>query len=177
MDSVPARDSVSHILAQWSEVRDDIDLVPIGVLARLLRLSGGLIQQARGWLDAEGLTWESFSLIVTLRRQGPPFAMRPAAILAESLLTSGALTARIDRVEGLGLVRRRPDPGDRRGVIVELTPEGLRKADAAISLHARELRALLGGIEPAELERLDALLSRALATVEARRAAGAGSGT
>jgi DNA-binding MarR family transcriptional regulator len=168
MDDSARPDSVDHILAEWATVRPDLDPLPIAIFARLLRVSGELGQSARSWLAEEGLTWEAFSLIVTLRRQGPPFAMRPGRILEESLLTSGAVTNRIDRVEKMGLVERCADPDDRRAVIVRLTSAGLARADAAIVRHTKELAVLLAPVDADALKHLDMLLSRVLAVLEDR---------
>jgi len=161
-----AEDSVAHLVADWRRERPDFDATPIGVLARLLRLSAQLNQLSREWLDSEGLSWEAFSLIVTLRRQGSPYELRPTDILRESLLTSGAVTNRIDRVEAMGLVERIPDPRDRRAIAVRLTAEGLQKADAAIAAHVAHLAQLFSPLGDDALKELDTLLSLMLATIE-----------
>lgn len=165
-------DSVTHLVADWKREYPEFDTLPIGVLARIHRLSNHLGQATRRWLDAEGLTWEAFSLIVTLRRQGAPYALRPTDILRESLLTSGAVSNRIDRVEKLGLVERRPSPDDGRATIVQLTPEGLRAADAAIQVHVAHLQEIFGPVGVSELMKLDALLARTLSGLEAAAEAG-----
>lgn len=159
-------DSVTHLVEDWIRERPDFDPLPIAVFARIHRLSSHLNQHTRGWLEAEGLTWEAFSLIVTLRRQGPPYALRPTEILRESLLTSGAVTNRIDRVEAMGLVERRPALEDGRAIFVRLTDEGLRKANHAISIHVAQLERLFGPVAADDLRLLDGLLAQILATVE-----------
>jgi DNA-binding MarR family transcriptional regulator len=167
-----AEDSVAHLVADWRRERPDFDATPIGVLARLLRLSAQLNHLSREWLETDGLSWEAFSLIVTLRRQGSPYALRPTDILRESLLTSGAVTNRIDRVEAMGLVERIPDPRDRRAITVRLTPEGLQKADAAIAAHVTHLAQLFAPVGDEALKELDTLLSLTLATIERAGTAG-----
>lgn len=166
MNILKSEDSVAHLVADWRRERPDFDATPIAILARLLRLSAQLSQLSRGWLESEGLSWEAFSLIVTLRRQGSPYELRPTDILRESLLTSGAVTNRIDRVEALGLVERIPDSADRRAITVRLTPEGLQKADAAITAHVAHLAQLLSPVGEDALGQLDALLSCTLAAIE-----------
>jgi DNA-binding MarR family transcriptional regulator len=116
-----------------------------------------------------GLTWESFSLILALRRSGRPFQLRPTDIYRESLLTSGAVTNRIDRVEKLGYVQRIADPRDRRGVIIRLTPSGRSLADRAIELHFRKLEDIFGCLSKAESRQLTVLLAKLLANVEQRQ--------
>ncbi|WP_191090121.1 MarR family winged helix-turn-helix transcriptional regulator [Histidinibacterium aquaticum] len=166
MTDPTTEDSVSHIVREWRRERPDFDAGPIGVFARILRLSGALSQRTKAWLDEEGLSWEAFSLIVTLRRQGAPYRMRPSSIIRESLLTSGAVTNRIDRVEKLGLVERAPDPDDRRAVSVQLTEAGLEKADAAIAAHVSHLHEVLEPLGEEQLEDLDRLLTAALSMIE-----------
>ena len=111
--------------------------------------------------------WEAFSLIVSLRRAGEPYAMRPTDIYRQSLITSGAATNRIDRVSKLGLVRRVPDPSDRRGIIVELTPTGKTLADRAIDLQFAMLDERLSALTRSERAQLSALLSKLLFSLEA----------
>ncbi|MGI1664210.1 MarR family winged helix-turn-helix transcriptional regulator [Palleronia sp. KMU-117] len=160
-------DSVTHLVADWARERPDFDPLPIGVFARIHRLSSHLSNRTKGWLEAEGLTWEAFSLIATLRRQGPPYEMRPTDILRESLLTSGAVTNRIDRVEQMGLVERRADLEDGRASLVRLTKKGLDAANAAIEVHQAHLWEVFGVLGGDELRALDAMLARTLALMEA----------
>ena len=167
LESPVGEDSVAHLVADWARERPDLDALPIGVFARLHRLSNRLHARTREWLEAEGLTWEAFSLIATLRRQGAPYEMRPTDILRESLLTSGAVTNRIDKVEKMGLVVRRPDPEDGRASLVRLTEKGFEAANAAIAVHQAHLREVLGVLGVERLEELDSMLARTLALVEA----------
>ena len=160
-------DSVNQLLEDWRRVRPDLDPEPVAVVGRLSRLGMLVTRRADQWLGPLGLTWESFSLIVTLRRAGEPFQLRPSALLQDSLLTSGAMTNRIDRVETMGLVTRLPDANDRRGVIVQLTPQGRELADRAIAVHFAQLDALLGVLEQDERAVLASLLSKLLGNLEA----------
>jgi DNA-binding MarR family transcriptional regulator len=137
-------DSIEIFISQWKKERPDLDPWPVGILGRTQRISAHLQSRAAKWLAPLGLTWESFSLLVALRRSGPPYALRPTDIYRESLLSSGAITNRIDQVEKKGWVRRHDSPTDRRGVIVRLTPAGRALADRAIEIHFRELAAQFG---------------------------------
>jgi DNA-binding MarR family transcriptional regulator len=159
-------DFVSSMIGDWRRQRPDIDPSVLEIFARVNRLSALLIKRSEQWLTPLGLTWESFSLIVSLRRMGAPYELRPGELLSVSLLTSGAITNRIDRVEAQGLVERRRDPNDRRGVVVRLTPAGRKLADAAIALHFEQLRPLMSPLSPAEFKTAGALLARLLHSLE-----------
>jgi DNA-binding MarR family transcriptional regulator len=161
-----ASDSIETLLTEWRRERPDLDAWPIAVFARLWRLSEILVREADTWLAPLGLTFESFSVLVTLRRSGPPYELNPTALYRESLLSSGAITNRIDRVEDAGLVRRLPDPNDRRGTNVRLTPKGFTLADRAIARHFANMGHLLASLELAEREQLTALLAKLLSSVE-----------
>jgi len=161
-----ASDSIETLLAEWRRERPDLDAWPIAVFARLWRLSEILVREADTWLAPLGLTFESFSVLVTLRRRGSPYQLNPTALYRESLLSSGAITNRIDRVEDAGLVRRLPDPNDRRGTIVRLTPKGVALADRAIARHFVNMGRLLETLELGERDKLTALLAKLLSSVE-----------
>jgi DNA-binding MarR family transcriptional regulator len=163
-------DSIEGLLSEWRRERSDLDPSPFGIFGRIWRLSTVMLSDAERWLAPIGLTFESFSLIVTLRRSGPPYELNPTALYRESLLSSGAITNRIDRVEGEGLVRRLPDPNDRRGTIVQLTAKGRKLADRAIQVHFEALNETLSGLNRAERDQLAKLLSKLLLSVEHRRA-------
>ena len=165
-----AADSIDGLLAEWKRERPDLDPSPFGIYGRIWRLSTTLLGDAEQWLKPAGLTFESFSLIVTLRRSGAPYELNPTALYRESLLSSGAITNRIDRVEREGLVKRLPDPNDRRGTIVRLTAKGRALADRAIKLHFEALTETLSALNRAERDQLAALLSKLLLSAEHRRA-------
>jgi len=139
------------------------------VFGRICRLSANLSAATAKWLAPLGLNFESFSLIVTLRRSGPPFELNPTMLYRESLVSSGAITNRIDRVETLGLVKRLPDPNDRRGTIVRLTRKGRLLADRAIELHFYSLAECLSDLRRGEQTDLARLLGSLLLSMEDRR--------
>jgi DNA-binding MarR family transcriptional regulator len=163
------RDSIAHFMREWARERPDIDPWPLGILGRIQRLSIQLQRlAAEDWLAPLGLTWENFSLLMALRRSGRPYQLRPTDIYRESLLTSGAVTNRIDRVELNGWVRRIPDAGDRRATLIQLTPDGRALADRAIALHFKRLEETFGCLTKAERHHLSAILSKLLGAVEQR---------
>lgn len=162
----PAQDSIDVFLNAWRRERPDLDPWPFAIFGRVNRLSTQFLKHAEEWLAPLGLGWESFSLIVTLRRAGHPFELKPRDFYRESLLSSGAVTNRIDRVEAMGLVRRRPDSKDRRGVIVCLTPAGRTLADRAIKHHFESLARTLSGFSVTERNDLARLLAKLLMAME-----------
>lgn len=162
------RDSVARLLSEWKQERPDLDPSPVGIQGRIVRLSAHILRQSENWLGPFDLSWEAFSLIVTLRRSGKPYELRPTDILRESLLTSGAITNRIDRVEKMGLVERRPDKEDRRSYVIRLTPAGKKLADKAIAGHFAAVDDLLSDLSSVEQKQLAALLSKLLGSMESR---------
>ena len=161
-----AADSIEDLLGEWRRERPDLDPWPFAIFGRVWRLAASLRADAEKWLAPLGLTFESFSLIVTLRRSGPPYELNPTALYRESLLSSGAMTNRIDRVEAMGLVRRLPDPHDRRGTIVRLTPKGRILADRAIKIHFEALAEELACLKADERKTLSSLLAKLLLAAE-----------
>lgn len=111
-------DSIDNLLETWHRERPDLDSSPSGIAARIFRLSMHLRRHAETWLTSMGLSWETFEIIVALRRNGAPFEMKPTALYKATFLTSGAMTNRLDRAQEAGMVSRRADPDDRRGALV-----------------------------------------------------------
>jgi DNA-binding MarR family transcriptional regulator len=128
-----ARDEVDDLVAAWQAERPDLDVQPLQVLSRVSRLERHLDRARRTAFAAHGLEPWEFDVLAALRRQGPPYELSPGALLRTTLVTSGTMTNRVDRLENAGLVRRRPDPEDKRGVLVTLTPAGQAQADAALA--------------------------------------------
>src|SRR5271163_3853214 len=152
--AAPLRDEVDDLIAAWRQQRPDLDVAPLQVLSRVSRLARHLDIARRGAFAAHDLeSWE-FDVLSALRRAGPPFQLTPGALLRATLVTSGTMTNRIDRLAEAGLVRREPDPRDKRGVLVTLTDHGLARADAALEdLLSRE-EALLAGLADGERQQL-----------------------
>lgn len=161
------RDDVDVLVSAWQRERPDLDVAPLQVLSRVTRLAHHLDQARRQAFSAHGLeTWE-FDVLAALRRAGVPYALSPGRLGTQTLVTSGTMTNRIDRLEARGLVRREPDPDDRRGVRVVLTAAGRSQVDAALQdLVARE-HALLSTLDPGEQDALAALLRSLLGAFDA----------
>jgi DNA-binding MarR family transcriptional regulator len=163
-----AFDSIARIISVWLRERPDLDGSAVGIHGRIIRLASHMLRRSDGWLNPLGLSWEAFSLIVTLRRSGKPYELRPTDILKESLLTSGAVTNRIDRVEEMGLVKRIPAKGDRRSYSIRLTPAGKRLADKAIEHHFVALKRSFNSLTDSEQKQLASLLEKLLSAAEAQ---------
>ncbi len=161
------RDEVDGLVAAWRAQRPDLDVEPLQVLSRVSRLARHLDLARRASFASHGLeTWE-FDVLSALRRQGPPYQMTPGALIRATLVTSGTMTNRIDRLAEAGLVRRKPDPRDRRGVLVTLTDQGRAEADDALADLLRRERDLLASLGPADQRTLAGLLRALLAPFDA----------
>lgn len=160
------KDHVDRILAQWRRERPDLDVSAMGPLGRLARLRAHVSREQEAVFADHGLTSASFDVLATLRRSGPPFQLSPGELLAATMVTSGTMTNRLDQLEKAGLVKRLENPEDRRGVIIALTPEGLKRIDAAVAAHVANQQRLVAGLTPEERDALDALLKKFLATFE-----------
>src|ERR1700750_1292565 len=152
------RDEVDDLVAAWRDQRPDLDVAPLQVLSRVSRLARHLDIARRGAFAGHGLEAWEFDVLSALRRAGPPFQLTPGALLRATLVTSGTMTNRIDRLAAAGLVRREPDPQEKRGALVTLTAEGRARVDAALAdLLGRE-EALLAGLDRGERQELAGLL-------------------
>jgi DNA-binding MarR family transcriptional regulator len=156
------KDAIDHIVEQWKRERPELDSSPTHVLQRITRL--GLLQEASfaDVMTRYDLTWGDFLVLAALRRAGPPYAMNPTALYASVILSSGGMTKRLDRLEHAGLVDRRPDPADRRGRLVALTPHGKDVVDRAAVDHLANEERLLGALSAAERRTLSGLLRKLL---------------
>jgi len=160
------RDEVDLLVEAWQRERSDLDLRPMQVLSRVSRLSHHLDRARRSAFAEHDLeSWE-FDVLAALRRAGAPYELSPGRLIKETLVTSGTMTNRVDRLTTRRLVQRLPDPHDRRGALVRLTDEGRTTVDGALEgLLARE-RDLLGGLDSSEHERLTTLLRTLVAPFE-----------
>jgi DNA-binding MarR family transcriptional regulator len=151
-------DEVDRLVAAWRRERPDLDVEPLEVLSRVSRLARHLDRARRLAFSEHGLEPWEFDVLTALRRAGDPYQLSPGQLLTQTLVTSGTMTNRIDRLAKRGMVERRPDPSDRRGVLVRLTPEGRNHADEALAGLLVQERALLGDLSPAQCDELAALL-------------------
>ncbi|HEY1883239.1 MAG TPA: MarR family transcriptional regulator [Candidatus Cybelea sp.] len=156
------QDRIDQILAQWKRERPDLDTKAMGLVGRIQRTAAALRPRLDETHSLSGLQGESFDVLASLRRSGPPYQLSPTELFREMMLTSGAMTNRIDRLEEAGLVSRRPDPTDRRGTLVRLTQKGKALIDAATPKHVANEERLLSGLSAREQLQLGDLLRRLL---------------
>ena len=157
---MPTSDEVDRIVDAWSRERPDLNFSPLRVLSRVGRLARHLDRARRTAFAASDLdSWE-FDVLSALRRAGSPYQLSPKLLLQQTLVSSGTMTNRIDRLVERRLVERRTDPNDGRGILVLLTRLGRDRVDRAISeLLTREAE-LLDGLSPGDQERLAVLLRK-----------------
>ncbi len=134
------QDAIDRLICQWKQETPDLDPRPMGLIGRVLRLSLLLQARVEEVLKPLGLSLWQFDVLVTLRRNGKPYRMSPTQLMHDVMLSSGAMTNRIDRLEKMGLVRRLPDPDDRRGVLIELTKQGKSLAEKAVAARFDEAK-------------------------------------
>jgi DNA-binding MarR family transcriptional regulator len=157
---VPERDGVDTILEQWQRERPDLDSSPIGVIGRISRLARELEARLEPVYKAHGLEPGWHDVLATLRRTGPPYQLRPTEFADALMLTSSGTTKRLDRLEHAGLITRAPDPADRRGTLITLTPKGLELIDNVTEAHLDNERNLLAALSESEQRRLADLLRK-----------------
>lgn len=148
------RDEVDGIVAAWQRERPDLDTTPMQVLSRVTRLARHLDRARRAAFAAHALEPWEFDVLSALRRSGPPYQLSPGRLVTETLVTSGTMTNRVDRLTERGLVSREADPADRRGVQVTLTAAGRAAVDAALDELLEQERALLSSLSSGEAEAL-----------------------
>lgn len=157
------RDEVDELIEAWESERPDLDLAPVAVFSRIHRLARHLELARREAFSAHGIELWEFDVLSALRRAGAPYELSPGRLLRETLVTSGTMTNRVDRLAARGFVERSPDPDDRRGVIVRLTAEGRAAVDGAFEALLAAEADLLADLPVRERKRLAALLRTLLA--------------
>lgn len=162
-------DHVDRIQQEWARERPDVDVRPQGVIGRLHRLGLALGTEIAAVYREHGLGEGEFDVLAALRRAGAPYERAPGDLAAHTMVTTGAMTKRVDRLVAAGLVTRRPSADDGRGRVVALTARGVEVVDAAFTAHMANERRLLDLLGPeADAAALEALLRRWLAAVEDR---------
>ena len=154
-------DRAAKAVEQWKRERPDLDVSPMLVLGRLNEASSLVARERLAPLFARfGLQAGEFDVLATLRRSGQPYALTPTALYEATMVTSGAMTNRLDRLEKAGLILRGPHPNDRRGIVVQLTEKGLTLIDEALTAHVANEHEILAGLTSAERETLAQLLGK-----------------
>jgi len=161
-----AHDLTDRVLGGWREARPDLEVEPLQVTARLSRIGPLLARRQEAVFGRFGLSRGEVGALSALRVAGPPHRLSPTRLGKGLMLSSAGVTSRIDRLERRGLVRRLADPDDRRGVIVELTENGLQVVDEAVAALMVSDRELLGRLDPQDVAQLEILLRKLLAGLE-----------
>lgn len=151
-------DHVGRILQQWAHERPDLDASPLGIIGRLHRLAALLDTELRALFATAGLSDGDFDVLATLRRAGAPYELSPGEVAASTMVTSGAVTKRVDRLIEAGYVDRTVCPDDARARRVRLTSSGLALIDELFPKHLDNERRLLAGLSDLERTRLAHLL-------------------
>mgnify|MGYP003325210926 FL=1 len=155
MESKDEKDEVDRLISAWQKARPDLDFSPLSVLSRITRISRHLdIARRNAFANLE--VWE-FDVLASLRKVGAPYQLSPGQLIQETMVTSGTMTNRLDRLEELGLITRSPDPNDGRAIVVTLTKNGVKAVDSAMEDlldREREFMATLTKSERSELTTL-----------------------
>jgi DNA-binding MarR family transcriptional regulator len=153
-------DEVDRIVGAWRRERPDLDVAPLEILSRVSRLARQLDRDRGAAFAGHDLEPWEFDVLAALRRSGDPYQLSPGQLVAQTLVTSGTMTNRIDRLEARGLVARRPDPDDGRGVLVRLTADGRARVDTALAALLERERDLLADLDGDARAKLAGLLRR-----------------
>ncbi|MGC7100912.1 MarR family winged helix-turn-helix transcriptional regulator [Amycolatopsis lurida] len=163
------KDSIDQMVDEWTAHGSGLDVSALQVIGRLFRCAGHGQAAVVGALRPLGLSYGDFDVLNTLRRRADPGGTHPRALAETALITSGAMTARLDRLERGGLVAREPDPADRRAVRIRLTEAGAELAEKALDAVLAADEEFLAPLSAAQREALAALLKELLLHSESGR--------
>ncbi|SLN71320.1 HTH-type transcriptional regulator MhqR [Roseivivax jejudonensis] len=152
--------SLNRILCQWRSQKPDLDPTCMAVCGAIWRAGKRLTDGLKPNLDRYQLDFSGMDVLLTLRRNGVEAPMSPKEMSEDMMLSTGAMTARLDRLEARGLILRRPRPGDRRALLVSLTPAGVDLVDTMLDGHIAAEERMLSGLNATERQTLLTLLSR-----------------
>ncbi len=153
-------DPIDRVIDDWNRARPDLDPHPLGIIGRILVLAQHLERSVESALQPHGLTFGQFDILATLRRHESEGGMNPKQLIASVALSSGGMTSRLDRLEQAGYLIRKPDPDDRRGVMVHLTARGREVIDSATETRLAEARDSLPAFDDRDLRKLESLLRK-----------------
>ncbi|MGX1914666.1 MarR family winged helix-turn-helix transcriptional regulator [Streptomyces phaeochromogenes] len=156
-------DPVDAIIDQWAAVRPDLDTAAMEVFGRVFRLSRAMGDRMEKTYARLGISRGEFDVLATLRRSGAPYALSPRQLSATLMLTTGGMTGRLDKLERAGLLRRSPDPHDRRALQVTLTDKGLTLVDEAVGAGLAVQTEALSSLDEEQADQLADLLRQLLA--------------
>lgn len=157
-----AADTIERMLETWEQEWPGLDVSPLSVISRINRASRFLTDRINDDFERRDLSGWGYRLLETLRHSTPSQQMTPTALSRAVMVTSGAMTKQLDRLEDVGLLYRMPDPDDRRGILIGLTPRGRDLIDEVIQAHVAHQQEILEGLTEDERETLAALLRKLL---------------
>lgn len=162
-ERLPTPDRVASIQREWARERPDVDVSPQGIIGRLHRLSAWLTDELAVVFRDYGISAGEFDVLAALRRAGEPFERTPTELAERTMITSGGLTKRVDRLEDAGLVQRRPSELDGRGRVVALTEAGRALIDEAFTAHMANEHRLVAMLDETDRRALERALTHWLA--------------
>lgn len=157
---------VNKILEQWQHERPDLDVSPMEVMGRIPRLAKHLDRSIQETVSEFGINPGDFDVLATLRRSGPPYQLSPTDLFNTLMVSSGTMTHRVDRLEQADLVKRIPEPRDRRGMLIQLTDRGFNTIEKAVEAHVANGHRLLSVLDEAERKILAQLMHKLLISFE-----------
>ncbi|UUM31931.1 MarR family winged helix-turn-helix transcriptional regulator [Vibrio japonicus] len=159
-------DVVDRVTEQWAQEKPELKTEPMAIMGRILRIAKHMENEVAKLHKRYGLKFGEFDVLATLRRSGEPFSLTPSALMGSMLLTSGAMTNRLDKLESKGLIARTHSKEDRRSVSVKLTQEGTKLIDEMMQVHVDLQHSLIKGMSPKQKTELNQYLKVCLAEFE-----------
>lgn len=160
---MPGEDRIDALVAQWTAVRPDLDVEVMAEVARVLQVARLIGERLAAKAAEHGLQVGEGDVLFTLFRAGAPHRLSPTALADSTLVATGTMTNRLDKLEARGLVRRIPNPGDRRSLAVELTPRGRKLVDELVGEHVENEHAMLAVLSRREREQLTRTMRKLMA--------------
>ncbi|NIZ61033.1 MarR family transcriptional regulator [Sedimentitalea sp. CY04] len=159
-------DHVDFITRQWEKERPDLDVTAMGIIGRVARLYLAYQKEMHKTFAEHGLNAAKFDVLATLRRAGDPYTLSPGVLLERTMVASGTMTNRIDRLESDGLVKRSTNPADSRSFLVGLTETGLSLIDKVVTEHVQTQASMIADLDASDVELFQTLLGKALVAAE-----------
>ena len=155
-------DRIDELVAQWRVVKPDLDAGVMAEVARIQHVARLMTERIAAMAAQHDIHIGEGDVLFTLFRAGPPHRLSPTELADSTLVTTGTMTSRLDKLERRGLVRRIPNPDDRRGVVIELTDEGRAQVDALVAEHVANEEQMLSALSDREREQLQRLARKLL---------------
>ncbi|HHB1594783.1 TPA: MarR family winged helix-turn-helix transcriptional regulator [Vibrio campbellii] len=143
-------DAIDRVVSQWAKEKPELDTEPMAIMGRLMRIAKHMENHVAELHKRYDLKMGEFDVLATLRRSGKPYRLTPSELISSMMLTSGAMTNRLDKLEKKGLIAREHSKEDRRSVTVELTAKGFELIDSLIEQHLQAQHELMGSLSSAE---------------------------